>query len=206
MAASKKALSHRLFSISRFINPNPARKNPVRSPLTQRLMRSDPEKGPAMDPDPGDSRLMQWRNLYQSVAAATNNPGIVGTLPRGERWMDRLREIGIGKQRIVLDGLNPMLLSKSEEKENDGGGLIIGNVKKVLRIERLKAKLRDLGKDWVDYSEFVRICCKESDEDGLVYAKMLDESGEVIVLGDSVCLRPDQGRLRRAEGCLHLGL
>ncbi|KAL9267357.1 Calcium uniporter protein 1, mitochondrial-like protein [Drosera capensis] len=211
MAASKKILSHRFFSISRFIKPILAHKNPVRLPLRECLMSSDPGKGPAMDPDPGNSRLMQWRNLYQSAAAATNNPAIVGTLPRGERLMERLREIGIGKQRIVLDGLSPMLLSKKREEEENDGGLSIGDVKKVLRverIERLKAKLRDWGKDWVDYSEFVRICSKESEEDGLVYAKMLDESGAVIVLGNSVCLRPDQGRLRRAEveGCLHLGL
>ena len=61
-------------------------------------------------------------------------------------------------------------------------------------MEKLKVKLREIPKTSISYSEFVRICvegCKNEDQ-GAEFAKMLDESGNVIVLGNVVFLRPEQ--------------
>ncbi|KAK9948685.1 hypothetical protein M0R45_004250 [Rubus argutus] len=65
---------------------------------------------------------------------------------------------------------------------------------RVAQLEAVKSKLREVQKTWVPYSEFVRICaegCSDRDQ-GLGFAKSLDESGSVIVLGNSVCLKPEQ--------------
>ena len=61
-------------------------------------------------------------------------------------------------------------------------------------MEKLKAKLREIPKSSISYSEFVRVCVQgcENEDQGAEFAKMLDDSGNVIVLGNVVFLRPEQ--------------
>ncbi|GFQ05501.1 calcium uniporter protein 2 mitochondrial [Phtheirospermum japonicum] len=58
----------------------------------------------------------------------------------------------------------------------------------------MKLKLRQNEGDCVSYSEFMEICEKEcsSKDQSLEFAKILDESGCVIVLGNIVFLRPEK--------------
>ena len=58
----------------------------------------------------------------------------------------------------------------------------------------VKEKMRKSGKSCVSYDEFVKICVEGawSEEQGFEIAKMLDESGNVLVLDKVVFLRPDQ--------------
>ena len=59
----------------------------------------------------------------------------------------------------------------------------------------MRQKLSEIPRDWISYSEFVEICkesCGGNLEQGLGFAKTLDESGSVIVLGNAVFLRHHQ--------------
>ncbi|KAF5451405.1 hypothetical protein F2P56_026515 [Juglans regia] len=107
-------------------------------------------------------------------------------LPLGEK----LKSIGVTQNRIRLDGLMPLAESTSE-------GLTVEDGRKLLRVaqlEKVKERLRKIHKNWIPYSDFIRVCtevCSDPDQ-GLALAKMLDESGTVIVSGNAVFLRPDQ--------------
>ncbi|XP_047161053.1 calcium uniporter protein 4, mitochondrial [Vigna umbellata] len=76
-------------------------------------------------------------------------------------------------------------------------GMSVEDAKKILRaaqMEKVKAKLRNVTQSSVQYSEFLRICVEacENHEQGAEFAKILDDSGNVIVLGNAVFLRPEQ--------------
>ncbi|CAI0429285.1 unnamed protein product [Linum tenue] len=102
--------------------------------------------------------------------------------------MEKLRAFDIVRDRVRLDGLVP---------PPPADGLTVDDARKLLRVARLemvKSKLRDTGRNWMPRSEFVRICgevCSDPDEASRV-ARTLDESGTVIVLGDAVFLKPKQ--------------
>jgi len=56
-------------------------------------------------------------------------------------------------------------------------------------------KLKNVAASTIQYSELLRICietCENSDKDVAEMAKLLDHSGNVVVLGNSVLLRPEQ--------------
>lgn len=114
-------------------------------------------------------------------------------MPLGESLIEKLREIDGSRDRIRLDGIAP----PTRETETETPSLTVEDTRKVLRaarIEMVKTKLRETGRSWMTYSEFVSVCGEASSdpEDGGRIAKMLDDSANVIVLGGSVCLRPDQ--------------
>lgn len=81
--------------------------------------------------------------------------------------------------------------------EAEGFRVGAAEAKRVLRfvqMERIKEKLRGIAASTIPYGEFVGICgdaCGDR-EMGLEFAKALDESGNVIVLGGIVFLRPHQ--------------
>ena len=112
--------------------------------------------------------------------------------PVGEKLTEKLRGMDIARERIRLDGLRPPEM-KSEPVE----GFSVEDARKLLRLaqlERVKSRLRDVPKSWLPYSEYVDICvegCSDPSQ-GLRFARMLDDSGTVIVLGDIVFLHPEQ--------------
>lgn len=113
-------------------------------------------------------------------------------MPVGESLIEKLREIDGSKGRIRLDGIAPPTPMATETPS-----LTVEDTKKLLRaaqIEIVKTKLRETGKSWMAYEEFVSVCGEASSDldHGARIAKMLDDSANVIVLGDSVCIRPDQ--------------
>uniref|UniRef100_A0A2P2NGF4 Uncharacterized protein MANES_18G029800 n=1 Tax=Rhizophora mucronata TaxID=61149 RepID=A0A2P2NGF4_RHIMU len=115
------------------------------------------------------------------------------SLPVGEKLRERLKDINITGYRIRLDGLAP----PAPQPEGKPSGISIQDAKKLLKLsqlEKLKAKLREIPRSSISYSEFVRICVEEcgNHHQGLEFAKTLDHSGNVIVLGNLVCLRPEQ--------------
>ncbi|KAF2537211.1 hypothetical protein F2Q68_00019122 [Brassica cretica] len=61
-------------------------------------------------------------------------------------------------------------------------------------MEMVKTRLREIGQNWVPYSEFVRVCGENNSdpEQGNRVANMLEEGGDVIVLGNFVCLKPEE--------------
>lgn len=85
-------------------------------------------------------------------------------------------------------------------EESDKFVVKIKDAKKMLRfvqLEKVKQRLRNIPENTIPYGEFVRICgdvCG-NEEHGLEFSRALDDSGEVIVLGAVVFLRPDQVKL-----------
>ncbi|KAL8130870.1 calcium uniporter protein 4, mitochondrial-like [Apium graveolens] len=131
-------------------------------------------------------RFLQRRSINQ---AAAKLPEFL-SVPVGEKLREKLWPINYGysENRIRFDGLTP---------PENVGGMSVQEAKKILRsarLEKLRSALKKIPANSVEYSEFVKICTDvcENGEQGLECAKMLDDAGNVIVLGNIVFLRPDQ--------------
>ncbi|CAH8381763.1 unnamed protein product [Eruca vesicaria subsp. sativa] len=177
--AMRKLLSKRIFNIS----------NQSSQTLTNcRTSSSSVSVRTRIAPEPGDSSGPSRRFFHNTAAI---RPEIM-QMPLGEGLIEKLREMDGSKDRIRLDGI----------------GMTVEDTKKVLRaaqVEMVKTRLRETGRSWMTYSEFVGVCGEACSgvEDGCRVAKMLDDSGNVIVLGGSVCIRPDQVT-KSIEGLLPL--
>ncbi|KAM2968907.1 hypothetical protein FF2_016074 [Malus domestica] len=118
------------------------------------------------------------------------------TVPVGEKLREKLRGINISADRLRLGGINHPPPDRAPNAELPYG-ISVSDAKKILRlsqVEKLKAKLREIPESSISRSEFVRICVEGcgSEEQGAEFAKMMDESGNVIILGNAVFLRPEQ--------------
>jgi hypothetical protein len=114
------------------------------------------------------------------------------SLPVGEKLREKLK----GINNITGERFRDLSLSSSPATIT-GSEFTVEDARKILRasqMEKLKAKLRNIPENSVSYSEFLRICVEscENHEQGVEFAKILDESGNVIVLGNVVYLRPEQ--------------
>ncbi|KAG2308187.1 hypothetical protein Bca52824_027935 [Brassica carinata] len=184
--AMRKLLSKRMFNIS----------NQASQSLTNcRTSSSSVSVRTRIAPEPGDSGIS--RRFFNNTAVI--RPEIM-QMPVGESLIEKLREIDGSKDRIRLDRIAPPM--------TETPSLTVEDTRKVLRaaqMEMVKRKLRETGRSWMAYSEFVSVCGEASSdpEDGARIAKMLDDSANVIVLGGSVCLRPDQVT-KSIEGLLPL--
>lgn len=161
----------------RISNPRSAFKSPV-------LNQSSPSQ---LASDPKDDGIFRRYLHRQSAAQQTE----FRFLPTGEKLLERIRDIGIGKDRVKLDGLIPPPEEAPEE-------LSVMDAKKILKVSQLemvKERLREVERDTVSYTEFLEICSRDcpSFDQGLEFAKMLDQSGSVILLqNNTVHLRPEK--------------
>ncbi|KFK28341.1 hypothetical protein AALP_AA8G503700 [Arabis alpina] len=176
--ASKKSLVRNLFNISKTYSriSGLTRMRPTKSGITQ---------------DAGESGIRR-RFLHKR---AFFSPEIV---PRGN-LMEKLRELSLTNNRIRLDEMLPPSTPEKKTATSPGGfpAVTVEDVKKLMRaaeMEMVKSRLRDIGKNWVPYSEFVRVCGENNSdpEQANRVANMLDQAGNVIVLGNFVCLKPEE--------------
>lgn len=122
--------------------------------------------------------------------------GLPSSFPAGEMLLEKLRGMDVSRDRIRLDGLIPPPVKRDWLPEPECNMTVV-EARKILRLsqlERVKTKLRGIEKNHILYPEFVAICgdgCSDSDQ-GREFAKMLDDSGAVIVLGNVVFLKPHQ--------------
>lgn len=106
----------------------------------------------------------------------------------------------IGRDRIRLDALIsppqqkllPEIESEAEEEK-----FTVADAKKVMRLAQLevvKSRLRQMENDWISFPEFFQICngASSNSDQAIEFAKMLDQSGIVLVLGNVVFLKPDK--------------
>lgn len=193
--ALRKTLAEKLFNISK-ISSQAVTNCRISSPTVQkRIARKTGKAATGMTVDPvdakGNGHGMFRRFLHKGSMASP----AMRKLPMGENLMERLREIDVSRDRIRLDGLSSHLEAKSAVSELPA--LSVREAKKLLKVAQLevvKTKLRETGKIWISYSDFLRICgesCSDH-EQGLQFAKLLDESGTVVVLGNIVVLRSEQ--------------
>ncbi|KMT08501.1 hypothetical protein BVRB_6g137880 isoform B [Beta vulgaris subsp. vulgaris] len=180
--AFKKTLVQRLFNLSRFSTPAVSKTPAGKPPEPSRIKRN-----------------MQRRPLYQSA----NSPAPSGLRlfpPTGENLVEKLKSMNIAKDRIQLSGLLPLphVTSDTAREDDSPAGLSVSEVRKVLRasqVEMIRERLEEVEKDWVTYERFMELIeksCGGNKEQALGFAKTLDDSGSVIVLGNAVCLRPHQ--------------
>jgi hypothetical protein len=200
--ALRKTLAKRLFDGCRVSSPSVTLEHsPISSPSLQSLVPPNASKTNfhreyITSPDSAKKgffrRFLHLRDLNQS---ATRLPEFL-SLPVGDKLREKLRAINITGDHLRLDGLSPP--KKEQDLSADSMyGVTVNDARKILRLaqmERLRAKLREIPKSSISYSDFVRICAEgfENEDQGVEFAKMLDESGNVIVLGNVVFLRPEQ--------------
>ena len=175
--ALRKILAKRLISDAR------GAKSPPSIPLRREHLTS-PESG-----EKGFFRRVLHRRAVGHSAARL--PEFL-SLPIGEKIRETLRGSDIAGDRLGLGFLSPPAAIGDSQF-----GLSVSDARKILRLaqmEKLKAKLREASESSIPYSEFSRICVEacENEEQGAEFAKMLDQSGNVIVLGNVVFLRPEQ--------------
>ncbi|GER35717.1 hypothetical protein STAS_12009 [Striga asiatica] len=150
-----------------------------------------------LSPDPGDDGVFR-RYIHNQSAAAGAASADPRFLPTGEKLLEKLRGMGIARQRIRIDSLRPPPGAEVEkEPPLPEGTITVKDAVKILRVSQLEAvrsRLRRIERDCIPYSEFVEICAKDcsSVEQGIEFATMLDQSGSVIILGKIVFLRPEQ--------------
>ncbi|KAF5181321.1 Calcium uniporter protein 2 protein [Thalictrum thalictroides] len=160
-------------------------------------------------------RFLQKRAIVQSATTKSSNPSKLF----GDKLMNKLKDMNMNEdnlRRLRLDGLYPYpptvleLKPPEEEKAEMMNNVSIEDAKKLLRVSQvqmLKAKFRQIPQNRISYNEFLEICVENSgsDHQGLTFAKMLDDSGSVIVLGNLVFLRPEQVT-KAIEGILPLSI
>lgn len=183
--ALRKVIAQRLFNKSRIsspsfgtlVPPNAAKTNFHREFLTAS--------------ESGDYGFFR-RFLHRRAAnMPTKLPDFL-TVPVGDKLKEKLRGMNIAGDRLRLDELIP-----PAPATNSTEGISIQDARKLLNLsqmEKLKAELRQIPKSSITFSEFVQICVRgcSNEDQGTKLAKMLDESGNVIVLGNVVFLRPEE--------------
>ncbi|GFQ04891.1 calcium uniporter protein 4 mitochondrial [Phtheirospermum japonicum] len=114
------------------------------------------------------------------------------TLPVGEKLREKLNSLN------SLGGRSPPPFPVSPAAEVEGRfSVSVADVKRVLsflQLEKIRERVRNIPASTIQYGEFVQICgdvCGDK-EVGMEFAKTMDESGYVIVLGGVVFLRPEQ--------------
>ncbi|KAE8655117.1 Calcium uniporter protein 2 [Hibiscus syriacus] len=190
--ALRKTLAEKLCNVSK-ISSQALTNCRISSPAVQNRMAQKPAKATTtMTVDPRDGNCNGNGMFRRFLHKGTTASPATRKLPVGEDLMERLREIDMCRDRIRLEGLIPVFEAMPEVP-----ALSAQEAKKLLRaaqLEVVKSKLREIGRNWISYSDFIRICgesCSDQ-EQGLQYAKLLDESGNVIVLGNLVLLRSEQ--------------
>ncbi|KAJ8541034.1 hypothetical protein K7X08_001850 [Anisodus acutangulus] len=118
------------------------------------------------------------------------------SIPVGEKLREKLRSMNITGERIRFEGLAPPAPATALPV-NTTGRITVNDAKKILKfaqLEKVRSRLREIPMNSISYNKFVEICNEfcSNREQSLDFAKTLDESGSVIVLGDVVFLRPHQ--------------
>lgn len=190
--ALRKAFAQRLSNIYRIASPSLTSCRITSSPAATATTTktSSPPKHHNIAPDPGDVGVFR-RFLHRPPFQPE-----IRSLPTGQSLIQILRGMDISRDRIRLDGLLPPVQMRLEP-EPEEGKVTVEDAKKLLRLaqlEMVKERLRQIEKSCISHDEFVEICRNGcwSREEGKRFAKTLDESGNVIVIGNVVFLRPEQ--------------
>ncbi|XP_076883291.1 calcium uniporter protein 5, mitochondrial-like [Bidens hawaiensis] len=184
--ALRRAITKRLIK-----NQSPATGD---KPLTVTKFLTSPQKS-TPEADAGFfRRVLQRRKINQSSAMSL--PELFSFLV-GEKLREKMNVNVSAGERLRLDGLKSPATVSSPEVTGDSVGISVNDARKILRfsqLQKVRSALKQIQTNSISYSEFVTVCidCCGNHEQGVEFSKMLDEAGDVIVLGNIVFLRPDQ--------------
>lgn len=202
--ALRKNLAERLINNSyiygyRFSSPAVSSEHPPVSPSSSRrivppnAVKTDIHREYITSPESTKNgffrRFLQRRGINQS---ASSFPDFL-SLPVGDKLREKLKSINITGNRIRLEEIQNPAPAAGDSLY----GLNVDDARKLLKlsqIEKVKTKLRGISESSISYDEFVQVCVGNcgSEERGNEFAKLLDDSGFVIVFGNVVFLRPEQ--------------
>ncbi|XP_015069463.1 calcium uniporter protein 1, mitochondrial-like [Solanum pennellii] len=181
--AFKKTLPQRIFSAYKFSAPSlttcriaSSTLVEVKSTIYDKITTSDPRR----------------RFLHQSLASSSEIQRSL--IPAGEKLRKKLHEMDVitrDRTRLINGTvLLPPWAPPRPESVEDARKIL-----RLSRLETLKSRIRKIKKSSILFAEFIEICketCNLDDDQGIEFAKRLDDSGDVIVLGNIVFLRPNQ--------------
>ncbi|XP_076939804.1 calcium uniporter protein 5, mitochondrial-like [Bidens hawaiensis] len=160
--------------------------------LTVTKLLTSPQKSPPAADAGFFRRFLQRRKINQSSAMSLPE---LFSFPVGEKLREKLN-VSAG-ERLRLDGLKSPARESSPAVTGDSVGISVNDARKILRFSQLRkvrSALKQIPTNSISYSEFVTVCIDScgKHEQGVEFSKMLDQAGDVIVLGNVVVLRPDQ--------------
>ncbi|CAN1163749.1 Calcium uniporter protein 4, mitochondrial [Linum perenne] len=139
---------------------------------------------------------LNWRRFIHRTPLRNHLPEFL-SFPVGDKLREKLRLVNVADDRLQFTGLSPPPPPSSSAPVIESRGVSIEEARKILRLaqmEKVKAKLKEIPTSSIPFAEFSQICVEECGNkvQGVEFARTLDESGNVIVLGNIVFLRPQQ--------------
>ncbi|XWS25721.1 hypothetical protein CRYUN_Cryun27aG0092000 [Craigia yunnanensis] len=149
-------------------------------------------------PDSGERGF--FRRFFHRKASEHTFPRFpeIFSVPVGGNLREKLRGINITGDRLLLEGITSSPTQPTDFTTGESLAKIsVEDARKLLKIsqiEKLKQKLKEIPKSSISYYEFAQVCLEGcgNEAQALEFAKMLDQSGNVIVLGNVVFLHPEQ--------------
>ncbi|GKV09550.1 hypothetical protein SLEP1_g21034 [Rubroshorea leprosula] len=145
-----------------------------------------------------------WRRFWMCSAVKQGVSAAIGRKPlpfhQDGFLLVGLKSVGSYFSRIALlsssaSSSNVVATGVSDCKE----GISLEEAKKLMRlvnVEELKRKLGMVGKEVIGYSELLEACqsigVARSMEEAILFARVLDEAGVVLLFRDKVYLHPDK--------------
>ncbi|NP_001234771.2 ACI19 protein [Solanum lycopersicum] len=196
--AFKKTLAQRLSNVYKTTGFSISASRISSSSMSPRKL-VPPHPDDKIAPDPGNNGIIRRFIHRRLIGTSPATSPDLRSLPTGESLIEKIREMDVNKSRIKLDGFLPPLEMRPEPEPEvtTEGNLTVADAKKLFKVSQLemvKLRLKQTEKNCVSYPEFVQICSgiSSSNDSGIELAKILDDSGTVLVLGNVVFLRPDQ--------------
>ncbi|XP_057501863.1 calcium uniporter protein 4, mitochondrial-like [Actinidia eriantha] len=197
--ALRRTLAKRLFTKNIVSSPIATLDHsPISSPKTAippNAAKTNFHRELLTSPDSADSGFFRRFLQSRAINQAAKLPEFL-SIPVGDRLREKLKSMNVPGNRLHLDGLSPPVPS-SRESSDSIDGITVHEARKIMRsaqLQKVRSALREIPANSISYSDYVETCvdvCSNRDQ-GVEVAKKLDESGNVIVLGNVVFLRPEQ--------------
>lgn len=128
-----------------------------------------------------DPRSLQRRGVVVPAQSHATTPVL-----HGDRWRQDLQNLNkAARDRPRLEVARPLEGEISAEERRRLRGFV--------QIDALRKSLRQIPHAYISRKELLQICMDSTGEDDAKeVVKSLDESGEILIVGDRVYLRPEQ--------------
>ncbi|XP_051123623.1 calcium uniporter protein 4, mitochondrial [Andrographis paniculata] len=184
--ALRRALSKRLSFPAKLDSP---------SPITTVAATTDPPTSQSTDTKSQFQRGGFFRRFLQRRAINHHSsvlPSGILSLPVGESLRERIKSMNNAGDH--QSGPRPDVFNPAKEVGFRIGAADVKKVLRLVKMEEIRERLRNIPANAIPYDEFVAVCADAcgNTETALQFAKAFDESGNVVVLGNVVFLRPHQ--------------